>query len=90
MVIRLRGHSPDVHNDKTKWLFSLLVVAGYLLGMVTQLPLLAILTATSFVAGTILVNVISDELPRRKKGDLRWFLIGTGVFLVSSVLFRQA
>jgi hypothetical protein len=85
MVLHLKEHYPEVYNGRTRWLFSFLVITGYLLGIVTQLPIMVIVTVTSFVSGFILVNVISDELPRHGKGGLQWFLIGTGLFVISII-----
>ena len=88
MIIHLRENFPGVHDHRTRWLFSALVVAGSLMGIMTQLPVLFIMMATSFVAGFILVNVIADELPRRGEGELHWFLMGAGLFGVT-IIFLQ-
>ena len=40
-------------------------------------------------AGIILVNVMSEELPRGREGHLRYFLVGGLVFAVMSVLIPR-
>ena len=64
----------------------MLVVFGYVLGIVTELRESTIVSATAFTAGMILVNVMSEELPKGKEGRLRYFLVGVGVFSVVALL----
>jgi hypothetical protein len=66
----------------------LLVVLGYVLAVVTELPDVTIVSGTAFTAGMILVNVMSEELPSGKEGRLRYFLAGVGVFVVTAFLIR--
>tara|TARA_B100000809_G_scaffold75073_1_gene72792 strand:+ start:432 stop:569 length:138 start_codon:yes stop_codon:yes gene_type:complete len=40
----------------------------------------------AFIAGTILVNVMSEELPTGKERRPRYFLVGVAVFVVMSIL----
>ena len=67
----------------------MLVVFGYVLGVVTELRESTIVSATAFIAGIILVNVMSEELPRGKQGRLRYFLVGVGVFALVSILIPR-
>ncbi len=77
-------------RSENRWIgFALLVVFGYLLGVVTELPESTIVVATAFTAGIILVNVMSEELPRGKEGRSRYFLVGVGVFAVASLLIPR-
>ncbi len=65
------------------------MIFGYVLGLVTELRTSLVVIATAFIAGIILVNVMSEELPRGKEGRLRHFLLGVGVFAVVSVLIPR-
>ena len=66
MVHRLRRHHPSAHAGWGRIGFALLVVFGYVLGVVTELHEFIIVEATAFTAGVILVNIMSEELPRGK------------------------
>ena len=89
MVHRLRTRYPSAHTGWTRIAFALLVVFGYVLGVVTELRELFVVSTTAFIAGIILVNVMSEELPKGKEGRLRYFLVGVTVFTVVSVLLRR-
>ena len=65
------------------------MVLGYALGAVTELRESTIVIATALTAGIMLVNVMSEELPRGKEGRLRYFMVGVGVFAVMSVLIPR-
>ncbi len=86
MVHHLRTHHPSAHAGWGRIGFALLVVFGYVLGIVTELRESTIVSGTAFTAGIILVNVMSEELPKGKEGRLRYFLVGVGVFAVVAIL----
>ena len=89
MVHHLRIRYPTAHSRWLRIGFALLVVFGYVLGVVTEFLEATIVSATAFIAGIILVNVMSEELPRGREGHLRYFLVGVLVFAVMSVLIPR-
>ena len=89
MVHHLRKRHPSAHAGWGRVGFASLVVFGYVLGVVTELPESTIVSGTAFTAGMILVNVMSEELPRGKEGRLGYFLVGVGVFAVVSILIPR-
>ena len=89
MVHHLRVRYPTAHSRWLRIGFALLVVFGYVLGVVTEFLEATIVSATAFIAGIILVNVMSEELPRGREGHLRYFLVGVLVFAVMSVLIPR-
>ena len=89
MVHHLRRRHPSAHAGWGRIGFALLVIFGYWLGVVTELPDSTVVDATAFLAGIILVNVMSEELPQGKEGRLRYFLVGVGVFAVMSILIPR-
>ncbi len=89
MVHSLRTRHPSAHTGWGRIGFALLVVFGYVLGVVTELPEFTVVCATAFTAGMILVNIMSEELPRGKEGRLRYFLVGVGVFAMVSILIPR-
>ena len=89
MVHSLRTRHPSAHAGWGRIGFALLVIFGYVLGVVTELPESTIVSGTAFTAGMILVNVMSEELPRGKEGRLGYFLVGVGVFAVVSMLIPR-
>ena len=86
MVHHLRRRYPSAHAGWARIAFALLIVFGYVLGVVTELRELFVVSATAFIAGIILVNVMSEELPTGKEGRLRYFLVGVSVFTLVFIL----
>ncbi len=89
MVHSLRRRHPSAHVGWRRVGFALLVVVGYVLGVVTELHESTVVGATAFTAGIILVNVMSEELPKGKEGRVRYFLVGVGVFVMMAILIPR-
>ncbi len=88
MVHHLRRRHPSAAAGWGRIGFALLVVLGYVLAVVTELPDVTIVSGTAFTAGMILVNVMSEELPSGKEGRLRYFLVGVVAFVATAFLIR--
>ncbi len=89
MVHHLRMRHPSAHTGWGRIGFALLVVFGYVLGVVSELRESTIVSATAFIAGIILVNIMSEVLPTGMEGRLRFFLVGVGVFAMVSILIPR-
>jgi hypothetical protein len=68
-------------DSAARWAYFLLVLVGSGLGLSTELPDLFIHSMTAFLAGIILVFVISEEMPLRYPGRVPWFLLGVALFV---------
>jgi hypothetical protein len=90
MLHHLRAHHPKALTGAAPYVFTLLVIAGYTAGIVTELPYGLVMSGTAIVAGVILVDVIGDELPRGKTGRLSWFLCGVVMFAVVATFLRSS
>ena len=90
MLHHLRTHYPAARSGPLPYMFTLLVIAGYTAGIVTELPYGLVVSGTALVAGVILVDVIGDELPRGKTGRLPWFLVGVVAFAVVATVLRSS
>lgn len=82
----LRGNRRMGFDRVARWVFGSLVLAGTGLGLVTELPKSFMNGMTAFLAGIILVNVISEELPLAHRGRVPWYLGGVAFLLVASFL----
>jgi len=87
MSHRFRVRFRSAHAGWRSMAFASLLVLGYVVGVITELPDSVISGPNAFVAGIVLVGILPEELPSRKKGQLRYFLVGVGAFVVVS-LFR--
>ena len=77
----LRAIRTTGFDSAARWIYFLLVLAGASMGLTTELPDLIIHSMTAFLAGIILVFVISEELPLKYPGRVRWFLLGVALFV---------
>ena len=70
-------------DSGARWAYFLLVLVGSFLGLTTELPDLFVHDMTAFLAGIILVFVISEELPLKYPGRVPWFLLGVALFVLA-------
>jgi hypothetical protein len=69
-----------------RWFYFAFVLLGAALGLTTELPKPIINGMTAFLAGIILVNVISEELPLRHRDRVPWYLVGVTFYLAATTL----
>jgi hypothetical protein len=72
-----------------KWLMTISLVVGWLLGFTVELPETFKASSTAFIAGGILINVITEKLPDREDGHFGPFLAGVGLFVVIAIVMRS-
>jgi hypothetical protein len=68
-------------DSGARWIYFLLVLLGSGLGLSTELPDVFIHSMTAFLAGIIMVFVISEELPLKHPGRVPYFLLGVCLFI---------
>lgn len=66
-----------------RWIFFSLILVGAGMGIITELPDVFVYSLTAFLAGIILVFVISEELPLKYPGRVPWFLLGVALFVAT-------
>lgn len=80
------SHLKHANFERHRIFYALTVVAGSLVAGLTQFPPHILKLLTALLAGMIIVNAMSDEMPRGEKGRLRWYLLGVGSFIGSVML----
>ncbi len=85
----LRAIRTTGFDSSARWAYFLLVLAGSVLGLTTELPELFVHSMTAFLAGIILVFVISEELPLKYPGRVPWFLLGALLFVLVVWIITQ-
>ena len=76
-------HLKHANFKRHRYLYALAVVAGSMVASLTNFPPIALKLLTSLLAGMIIVNAMSDEMPRGEKGRLRWYLLGVSCFIAA-------
>jgi uncharacterized membrane protein SirB2 len=82
-------HLRQANYDRFRWLYFLIVLTGSTLAAVTELPPTVIKLLTALLAGMIIVNAMSDEMPRGHQGRLRWYLLGVVFFIGAMILITK-
>lgn len=74
--------SPDFYRQVVRWVATLSIIAGAILGLLDAFypPLQKMLTA--FTAGAVLVILVKEKLPRQDVGQFKTFLLGSLVFVL--------
>ncbi|MDJ0690000.1 MAG: hypothetical protein QNJ41_15980 [Xenococcaceae cyanobacterium MO_188.B32] len=78
----LREHQKSLYDKQGRWLLVGAIIVGAVIGQVTHLNEAAVSIVWSFLAGSIILNVLKRELPDEKDNCFKSFLIGAGIFAV--------
>ena len=76
----LREHQKSLYDRFGRWILVGAIIFGTVIGRTIQLPEIAIASIWSFLAGTIIINVIKGELPDTKKTCFVSFISGSFIF----------
>lgn len=63
-----------------RWVLSAAVVAGWGLGQTIELSELAITAVVAFITGSVVLNVLKEELPEERESRFSAFLLGAGAY----------
>lgn len=83
----LREHHEKVYDQKGRWLLTGAILAGAVIGQARVVNEAGILMVWSFLAGSLILNVLKQELPDEKKTCFWSFCTGAAIF---STLFLSA
>ncbi|WP_433628488.1 hypothetical protein [Halomicrococcus sp. NG-SE-24] len=76
----LRDHHHEAYDRLGRWILAVGVVAGWALGSATVVGELAVNTLFAFLAGSIVLNVIKEELPEDRDSRVWSFALGAGAY----------
>lgn len=80
----LRDQHGEVYHEYGRWLLAAAPVAGYLLGISTEISPLLLSSLFAFLAGGVILNVLKEELPENRQS--RFWAFATGTTLYSGLL----
>lgn len=78
----LRDHHRDAYDFLGRWLISLAVLAGWVLGVTTEISERAIALVLAFIGGGVVLNVLKEELPGERQARFVPFVIGAALYTV--------
>lgn len=68
---------PELFKNQARWMLVGILILGYCVGFITQVPDSISAIAISFVAGGVLLNSIRNELPKREQIAYAFFVLGS-------------
>lgn len=82
----LRQDHADAYDRKGRYILAVAVLLGGVAGVVLEVPEQAIVAAIAFVGGSVVLNVMKEELPEERESRFSAFLAGAVGYAVLLVL----
>ena len=76
----LRQHHRARYHRTGRWVLAAAVVAGWGLGMASEIGEAALAALFAFLAGGVMLNVLKEELPEERKSRFWAFALGSGSY----------
>lgn len=76
----LREHHKHPYDQQGRWLLTAAIIVGAIAGQATHLNEAAISIVWSFLAGSIILNILTRELPDERKSCFRSFVGGSALY----------
>ncbi|HEV2079708.1 MAG TPA: hypothetical protein VGR19_07420 [Allosphingosinicella sp.] len=78
----LREQHGDVYDSTGRWLLAAAPLAGWALGLSTDVSPVFISAVFAFLAGGVVMNVLKEELPEDRESRFWAFALGSGAYAV--------
>lgn len=75
-----RDDHPDVYDRRGRWVLASATMTGWLLGLLVELPEIAVGCLFAFIGGGIILLVLKEELPEDRKSVFMPFLAGSAIY----------
>ncbi|MBD3346051.1 MAG: hypothetical protein GF401_13400 [Chitinivibrionales bacterium] len=76
----LRQDHKHLYATRGRWFLAASIILGWSIGLLSEIHELVISTLTAFVAGSIVLNVLKEELPEERESHFLSFFIGAVVY----------
>ena len=76
----LREHHKTAYEHVGRWVIAAAVLAGWLVGVLTEIPERAIALVLAFIAGGVVLNVMKEELPGERLARFGPFVAGAALY----------
>ena len=76
----LREDHKALYTRIGRWVLTAAVFAGWLVGLLVDIPEPAIAVLTAFLSGGIILNVLKEELPRERESRFWALVLGAAIY----------
>lgn len=78
----LRSEHTNLYDSYGRWVLAFAILAGWILGLTTDIDKKAIDIVYAFLAGSIILNVMKEELPKEKESSFIAFFSGAALYAI--------
>lgn len=78
----LREHHKEAYVRVGRWVLTLAILVGCLLGLLVEIPEPTIAVLIAFLAGGVILNVLKEELPEERRSNFWAFALGASAYTV--------
>lgn len=82
----LREHHGELYASRGRWLLAAAPLVGWLIGVLTEIGQLWLSALFALLAGSIILNVLKEELPPDRESRFSAFALGTGGYALLLLL----
>lgn len=83
----LREHHKHRYRGVGRWVLAAAVLAGWALGVLTEISEAAVATLIAFLAGGVILNVLKEELPEERQSRFWAFALGAALYTALLLTF---
>lgn len=76
----LREHHKHVYHKIGRWILAAAIICGWAIGLGTEISEAAIALLFAFLAGSVMLNVLKEELPEERQSRFWAFALGAGIY----------
>lgn len=76
----LRGNHKGLYHKLGRWILAAAIIVGWATGLRYEVSEAALAVLFALLAGSIILNVLKEELPEERKSRYWTFALGTGVY----------
>ncbi len=76
----LREHHKGAYHRVGRWVLAAAIVAGWMLGLFTEISEVVLAVLIAFLAGGVVLNVLKEELPEERESRFWVFALGATLY----------
>ena len=80
--IGLLEHHNEAYRKYGRWVLVGSLLAGWATGLILPLPESVIMMVLAFIGGGVILNVLKEELPEKRKSRYWAFILGAGAYSI--------
>lgn len=78
----LREHHKEIYDRIGRWLLAAAIAFGWVIGSGTEIHRAAVAVLFAFLAGSVVLNVLKEELPEERESRFWAFALGAAVYAI--------